>query len=322
MFEDPHGRRFHYLRLSITEVCNFRCTYCLPNGYDGPKASRFLERAELRRVMSAFASQGTRKIRLTGGEPVLRNDLPDLISDARSQPGIEQVAITTNGYRLPKVLPDWEAAGLHQINISMDSLDPKQFQAITGHDRLRELLTGLYQALDLGFEVKVNAVWMRGVNDRLGPFLEWIRDVPITLRFIEVMETGAQPDFHERYFSPLNNVRQQLQLEGWQRLERPVHAGPAQEFHHPDYAGRIGLIMPYSPDFCTTCNRLRVTAQGQLHLCLFGENGYDLRPWLQRDNQQEELIDTIREAVGHKKATHGLHEHNPGLTRTLSMLGG
>lgn len=322
MFADSFGRRFYYLRLSVTEICNFRCTYCLPDGYDGPPASAFLRRDELRRLMAVFAHYGTRKIRLTGGEPTIRRDLSELIADARQTPGIERVAVTTNGYRLPTHVASWQAAGLDQINLSIDSLDPDQFQAITGHDRLREALEGLDMALAAGLTVKVNAVYMRGVNDRLGHFLHWLRDKPVTMRFIEVMETGADPGFYERHHVPLSNVRQQLLLEGWQPLVRRQDAGPAQEFWHPDYAGRIGLIMPYSPDFCTTCNRLRVSAQGKLHLCLFGDHGYDLRPWLQHDDQREDLAAVIQAALGDKKATHGLHERDTGITRHLAMLGG
>lgn len=322
MFADQFGRRFYYLRLSITEICNFRCTYCLPNGYSGPSASAFMRRDELQRVMRVFAEHGTRKIRLTGGEPTIRKDLDAIIADARATPDIERVALTSNGYRLPERAAGWAAAGLDQLNVSIDSLDPAQFQAITGHDRLQEVLRGLDCALEAGLTVKVNAVYMRGVNDHLGSFLHWLRDMPITMRFIEVMETGADPGFYERHHVPLSQVKQQLLLEGWQPVVKRRDAGPAQEFWHPDYAGRIGLIMPYSPDFCTTCNRLRVSAQGKLHLCLFGDHGYDLRPWLQHDEQADELAAVIRSSLGDKKATHGLHERDTGITRDLSMLGG
>jgi len=322
MLTDAFGRRFYYLRLSITEVCNFRCTYCLPNGYEGPPMSAFLTRAELGRVMRAFAQLGTRKIRITGGEPTLRNDCTDLIADAKATPGVERVAMTTNGYKMPQRVADWRAAGLDQVNISIDSFDAQQFKAITGHDRLQEVLAGLDAALAENLVVKVNAVYMKGVNDQLPQFLDWLRTHPVTLRFIEVMEVGSNPKFYERHHIALSSMRQQLLLEGWQPVVQRVDAGPAQEFWHPDFAGRIGLIMPYSKDFCSTCNRLRVSAQGKLHLCLFGEQGYDLRPWLQHDAQLPELVAMITDSLQHKTATHGLHERNPGITRDLSMLGG
>lgn len=322
MLADTFGRRFRYLRLSVTEVCNFRCTYCLPNGYQGPKPRAFLRRDELQRVMRVFAHTGTRKIRLTGGEPSLRADLPDLIADARQTPGIETVALTTNGYRLAESVADWQQAGLTQLNVSIDSLDPDQFHAITGHDRLQGILRGVEASLALGLPVKINAVYMRGVNDRLSPFLAWLKTSPVTLRFIEVMEVGAQPEFYHRHHVPLSTMKQQLLLEGWQPIVRGKSSGPAEEFWHPDYVGRIGLIMPYSRDFCTTCNRLRVTAQGKLHLCLFGDTGYDLRPWLQNDTQQEALLQEIQRVLPYKPATHHLQAHDTGLIRDLSMIGG
>ena len=322
MFSDTFGRRFYYLRLSITEVFNFRCTYCLPDGYHGPSASAFLHQSELRRLMRVFADHGTRKIRLTGGEPSVRRDLPAIIADARATPGIERVALTTNGYRLSQQVAGWQQAGVDQINISIDSLNPQQFHAITGHDQLKPILQGVEKAHDIGLKVKVNAVYMRGVNDRLGEFLAWLKHQPVTLRFIEVMETGDNPQFYHDHHVPLNNIKQQLLLEGWQPVVQRRDAGPAQEFWHADYAGRIGLIMPYSKNFCTTCNRLRVSAQGKLHLCLFGDHGYDLRPWLQADDQSDELASVIQQSLGYKTETHGLHEHNTGITRDLSMIGG
>lgn len=322
MLTDAFGRRFYYLRLSITEVCNFRCTYCLPNGYDGPPMSAFLSRPELERVMRVFAHLGTRKIRITGGEPTLRVDCTDLIAAAKATPGIERVALTTNGYKMPQRVAQWRAAGLDQVNVSIDSFDAEQFKAITGHNRLQEILAGLDAALNEGLVVKVNTVYMKGVNDQLPKFLDWLRTHPVTLRFIEVMEVGSIPEFYERHHVALSSMRQQLLLEGWQPVVQRVDAGPAQEFWHPDFAGRIGLIMPYSNDFCSTCNRLRVSAQGKLHLCLFGEHGYDLRPWLQHDTQLPELVEVISQSLQHKTATHGLHERNTGITRDLSMLGG
>ncbi|MFY0663843.1 MAG: GTP 3',8-cyclase MoaA [Natronospirillum sp.] len=322
MLMDHFGRRFYYLRLSVTEVCNFRCTYCLPNGYQGADRPTFLTTAEIRRLLSTFTALGTRKVRLTGGEPSIRKDLPEIIEIAHHTLGIERVALTTNGYRLPRQVKQWRDAGLDQINVSMDSLDAQQFKAITGHDRLREVLQGVEKAIALGLDVKINVVYMKGVNDQLSRYLDWLRTMPVTLRFIEVMEIGDQPDFHAHHHISLQATKQQLLLEGWQSIVRRRDAGPAEEFWHPDYAGRIGLIMPYGAGFCASCNRLRVSAQGKLHLCLFGEQGYELRPWLQSDTDADELAAVIQRALGNKTATHGLHEHNVGATRDLSMLGG
>ncbi len=324
ILQDTFGRTFPYLRLSLTEVCNFKCNYCLPNGYE-KKACRPdpLSLPELRRLIEVFASAGTRKVRLTGGEPSLRQDLPDIIRTIKNIPGIRTVAITTNGYKLPERIDSWHEAGLDSMNISIDSLEPSQFKLITGHDRLQECLDGIARALELGIKVKINAVLLKQFNgDKLGQYLDWIKSRPVSLRFIELMETGDQPQFFEEQHVAGEEIRQQLIDQGWQRQVRSADAGPAQEFWHPDYEGRIGLIMPYSKDFCATCNRLRVSEQGKLQLCLFSEGGHDLRPWLQSDDQSAALLARIQECLQIKEQTHYLHDRITGGTRNLSQIGG
>jgi cyclic pyranopterin phosphate synthase len=318
---DNHGRRFTYLRLSITDVCNFRCHYCLPNGYQGDGEPQPLSLPEIQQTVAAFAALGTRKVRVTGGEPVLRRDLTDILRAISSTPGIEQLAITTNGYKLPQHIDSWAAAGLSQLNVSIDSLDARVFKAITGHDRLREILSGIERALELELPVKVNAVLLRDQQDQLPQFLAWLRHTPVTLRFIELMQTGSQPDYFKRHHISGDVIRQQLLQQGWQALPRSPHAGPAQEYQHPEYAGRIGLIMPYSPNFCSSCNRLRISAAGKLHLCLFGEHGYDLRPLLQPQHQAE-LRQQLQELLQLKAAGHDLHQGNSGAIQHFAMIGG
>lgn len=324
MLQDHFGREFHYLRLSITDVCNFRCTYCLPDGYQGKADKSFLTLAEISRVAAAFAATGTTKVRITGGEPSLRRDLPDIIAAVKHTPGIRKVAITTNGYKLPERIDAWAAAGLDALNVSIDSLDPAMFQAITGHERLQELLDGLDRGIALGIPcVKVNTVLMRGCNDhQLDRFLAWLVDKPITLRFIEVMQTGDNGDFYRRRHVSGEGIKQILLQRGWTQAPRDADAGPAQEFRHPDSVGRIGLIMPYSKDFCATCNRLRMSATGQLHLCLFSDHGIDLRHLLQRDDQKAELIAFLQDRLASKKIGHSLHDGDSGGTRHLAMIGG
>lgn len=324
MLQDSFGREFHYLRLSITDVCNFRCTYCLPDGYEGKPDRAFLSLDELRRVAAAFGATGTTKIRITGGEPSVRADLPAIIAAVKATPGIRTLALTTNGYKLPERIDAWAAAGLDALNLSIDSLDPAMFHAITGHERLQELLDGLDRALALGIAtVKVNTVLLRGCNDnQIDRFLAWLRDKPITLRFIELMQTGDNGDFFRRHHVAGEDLRRRLLTEGWTQTIRAQDAGPAQEFHHPDYRGRIGLIMPYSKDFCATCNRLRMSATGKLHLCLFSEHGIDLRHLLQADDQRDELIAFLRARLADKKVSHFLQDGFSGGTRHLAMLGG
>lgn len=322
MLEDAMGRQFYYLRLSITDVCNFRCTYCLPDGYQGKPDQSFLTLPEIRQTLAAFAALGTEKVRLTGGEPGLRPDLPQIIESAAQTPGIRTVALTSNGYKLAQRIGRWRAAGLSQLNLSIDSLDASEFHAITGHNRLNEVLHGLDVALDEGLKVKVNAVLMRGLPDQLETFLAWLKTKPVTLRFIEVMETGDHPTFFREHHVSGQAVKQQLLAQGWQPVKRRRDAGPAEEFWHPEYAGRIGLIMPYSPDFCSTCNRLRISSTGKLHLCLFTDQGLDVRPWMQPDVNSVELQARLQALLKHKAPSHLLHEGNTGGTQNLSIIGG
>ncbi len=322
---DAYERKFYYLRLSITDVCNFRCTYCLPDGYrpnGSPKT--FLSLDEIRRVSRAFAELGTEKVRLTGGEPSLRRDFTEIIAAVRENPVIRQLAVTTNGYRMARDVAGWRDAGLTAVNVSVDSLDPRQFHAITGQDKFRQVMDGIDAAFTAGFsKVKVNAVLMRDVNhQQLGAFLNWIKDRPIQLRFIELMETGEGGDLFRKHHVSGEVIRLQLEQQGWQRQPRGRSDGPAQVFSHPDYQGEVGLIMPYEKDFCASCNRLRVSAIGNLHLCLFGEQGIGLRDLLTNDQQLDELKDRIQGGLLSKKQTHFLHQGNSGITQNLSFIGG
>ncbi|MBC3766176.1 GTP 3',8-cyclase MoaA [Neptunicella marina] len=322
MLEDKFGRRFHYLRLSITDVCNFRCQYCLPDGYQCNSSREFLTLDEIKQITHAFAALGTSKIRITGGEPALRKDLPQIIQQCANTPGIEQVAITTNGYKLKQDLPAWLDAGISAINVSVDSLDPRQFDNITGFGRLQHILDGIEMAIEAGIKVKLNAVMLKQFNaDQLQPFLNWIQSRNVTLRLIELMQTGDnQLFFKQNHISGLP-IKQQLLESGWSQIIRNKTAGPAQEFHHPDYQGKIGLIMPYSKDFCASCNRLRISATGKLHLCLFAEQGLDLRELMQ-EGKQHALQDELVALLGNKQATHWLDKGFTGATSNLAMLGG
>lgn len=323
---DAFARKFYYLRLSITDVCNFRCTYCLTDGYKpgGVTNNGFLTVDEIRRVTRAFASLGTEKVRLTGGEPSLRRDFTDIIAAVRENHAIRQIAVTTNGYRLARDAAAWRDAGLTALNVSVDSLDARQFHAITGQDKFQQVMAGIDAAFDAGFEkVKVNTVLMRDVNHhQLDTFLAWVQPRPIQLRFIELMETGEGSSLFRKHHISGQVLRDELLRRGWIHQIRQRSDGPAQVFCHPDYAGEIGLIMPYEKDFCATCNRLRVSSVGKLHLCLFGEGGVSLRDLLEDDTQQSALEERISAALLEKKQTHFLHQNNTGITQNLSYIGG
>lgn len=320
---DAFGRKFPYLRLSVTEVCNFRCTYCLPDGYQ--KTDRdFLTLPEITRLAAAFAALGTHKIRLTGGEPTVRRDLIEIASAVSAIPGIGTVALTTNGYNLKENATAFRKAGMNALNVSVDSLDAERFHAITGQDKLAHVLEGIEAARAAGFSnIKINSVLLKEVTDHTLPeFLAWIQREALSVRFIELMQTGENREFFTRHHLSAGVIIGQLLERGFVPEVRKADAGPAQEFTHPDYAGKIGIIAPYSKDFCKSCNRLRVTSRGKLMLCLFGEGGYDLRPYLQHDDQREELIEAIASALHFKQEAHSLHQEMTGSTPHLASLGG
>ena len=321
---DGFGRSFPYLRLSLTEACNFRCSYCLPDGYQADGRPQFLAVDEIERLVRAFATLGMHKIRLTGGEPSLRKDLTQIIATVAKVPGIRKVAITTNGCLLPRHLPGWHRAGLTALNVSMDSLQRERFHAITGHDRLPEIMQGLNLAQALGLQsIKLNAVLLRGLNDdELPAWMEFLRERAISVRFIELMRTGDNREYYERHHLRADVVIEQLLAAGWSERKRAADAGPAREFSHPEHRGSVGIIAPYSKDFCKGCNRLRVTARGDLRLCLFGDFGVALRPLLQSDEDQDALLARITTQLGLKAAGHGLHFGQTGLTPHLASIGG
>ncbi|MGK7294552.1 MAG: GTP 3',8-cyclase MoaA [Candidatus Wenzhouxiangella sp. M2_3B_020] len=321
--QDGFGRRFRYLRLSVTDVCNFRCEYCLPNGYQGTPTG-FMNVDEIRRLVAGFAEMGTTKVRLTGGEPMVRKDFMDIVEVVRGTPGIEKLAMTTNGYRLREAAADLKAAGVDAINISIDSLESGRFEEITGDRRFDKVLESVDACLDQGFDsIKINTVLLKGLNDhQLPDFFEYVRTRPVALRFIELMRTGDNQDYFEKRHVSGDVVREQLLREGWQRKERGPVDGPAVEYGHPDHLGRIGLIAPYAPGFCDTCNRLRVTARGGLRLCLFGHGSQNLRPFLQRDEDREQLKACVLTALLGKKVSHFLHEGDYGDTPHLAYTGG
>jgi cyclic pyranopterin phosphate synthase len=307
----------------VTEVCNFRCQYCLPDGFRGSKHG-FLSVDEIRRLVGAFAELGTYKVRLTGGEPTVRRDFTDILSAVAETPGIERIAMTTNAYRLAKNASAWKDAGLNAVNVSLDALDADSFQRITGDRRFDAVMAGIDQALAVGFDsVKINTVLLRELNDdQLPVFFEFVRERPVSLRFIELMQTGDNQTYFERHHVPGGSIRDRLAADGWKPVTRGPAAGPAVEYAHPDYAGRIGLIAPYAKHFCDGCNRLRVTSRGALKLCLFGNGSTDLRPLLSHDHQNSALKSHIMSALFEKPPTHLLHHGLVGDTPHLASTGG
>jgi len=321
---DPFDRHFPYLRLSITDVCNFSCDYCLPDGYSTNKTKSFLSETEIAYLITAFSELGCEKVRITGGEPSLRKDFKSIINKISKTPGIEQVATTTNGYKLKENIESWVSAGLTHLNVSVDSLDPNLFHSLTGHNRLKEIIDGIDLALGLPLKkVKINAVLLKEINHhQFNQYAEFVKERTVSIRFIELMQTGDNFDYFKKYHVSAQILKNYLLSNGWTEKLREKSAGPAIEYVHPDYQGSFGVIAPYSKDFCDTCNRLRISSTGDFHLCLFGEKGYSLRHLLQHPHQKDELKNLIVDSLGNKRKQHFLHDLDTGITPNLSFIGG
>jgi cyclic pyranopterin phosphate synthase len=321
---DTFERRFSYLRLSVTDRCNFRCAYCLPHGSVKSLAEEpALSTEEIRRLVEGFAAMGLWKVRITGGEPTLRRDIVELVEMVSSVAGVRRVALSTNGYRLIELAGALREAGLVALNVSVDTLDRERFRAITGHDLLGRVLDGIEVARSLGLSVKINAVLRREMTEsELDEFFAWARRESVSIRFIELMPTADNRAYFEAQHLSSSRLQAKLVAEGWRRLPREEGAGPAVDFAHPGARGRIGLIAPYAPQFCSSCNRLRVSSHGRLRLCLFGEGGYSLRPWLSSDDQKDAFCDTVRRLLQDKKSSHFLHDGLVGDTANFAQIGG
>ncbi|XP_068414214.1 molybdenum cofactor biosynthesis protein 1 isoform X2 [Eschrichtius robustus] len=304
---DSFGRRHSYLRISLTEKCNLRCQYCMPE--DGvpltPKAD-LLTTEEILTLARLFVKEGVDKIRLTGGEPLIRPDVVDIVAQLHQLEGLRTIGITTNGINLARLLPQLQKAGLSAINISLDTLVPAKFEFIVRRKGFRKVMEGIHKAIELGYSpVKVNCVVMRGLNeDELPDFVALTEGLPLDVRFIEYMPfDGNKWNFRKMvsYKEMLDTLRQQ-----WPELEKlpEEESSTAKAFKIPGFRGRVSFITSMSEHFCGTCNRLRITADGNLKVCLFGNSEVSLRDHLRAGASEEELLTVIGAAVGRKKRQH------------------
>jgi len=328
ILKDSFGRKFPYIRLSISDVCNFKCGYCLPDGYKIDKSDNrtFINLEEISRLAKALSELGVSKIRLTGGEPTVRKDLFEIIKIIKENSGIKKTVITTNGYRLDKISNDIKNSDLDGINISIDSLNPDTFKKITGHDRLDEILKGIKNLQESNFKnIKINAVLLKGINDSEKDFNDWakfLKNNEIDFRYIELMLTGDNLDYFNKYHVPAKKFSDYLNKNNWIIQTFGKDSGPSKNYLNPKFKGKFGVIAPYSKDFCKSCNRLRITAKGDLRLCLFGNTGINIRHLMQKDSQIDELKDLILKQLNFKKESHYLEIGETGLTKNLSTTGG
>lgn len=320
---DAQGRRIGYLRLSVTDRCNCRCAYCMPaDGVPMLTHDDVCSFEELARITEACCELGVSKVRLTGGEPLVRRGLPRLVRMLREVPGVRELAMTTNATLLAPVASELRAAGLDRLNVSLDSLRPERYAAITRGARLDDALAGLRAAGDAGFTgTKVNCVLMGGVNDdEVADIAALARDQPVDVRFIELMPIGEAARWPRSRFVPADAV-----LAAVRELEPvasdgggPARDGVAELFSAPGWAGRVGLIRPMSHRFCAGCTRIRVTADGRLKPCLHSADEVDLRRL-----SGEALRDAILAGIALKPAHHGMDgAHASESARAMNEIGG
>jgi GTP 3',8-cyclase len=295
MLRDRYGRTIEYLRLSVTDRCDLRCTYCMPTGFKGfEEPEDWLTFDEIERLLRAFARLGTRRIRLTGGEPLLRRDLPELIRIIARKPEIRDLALTTNGVMLAEHARTLHRAGLHRLTVSLDTLRPDRFQALTRFDSHSQVLAGVEEAINYFEVIKLDAVIIRGTNDdELIPLLEYARRIGAELRFIEYMDVGGATQWSpERVFSRGDMLQA---VEASCGAVTPILDGswaPADRFALPD-GTTFGIISSTTAPFCRTCDRSRLTADGLWFRCLYAREGTDLRALLRSGASDEVIADVI-----------------------------
>lgn len=325
VLKDRYGRKFPYLRLSLTDVCNFRCQYCLPDGYHKEFTKSFLNHTEVRNLITAFVTVGLRKVRLTGGEPTVRKDFLYIGNVIASYKSIEELVFTTNGYTLESIAYDCIRNGFTGVNVSVDSLDAGIFKVITGRDCLHKVVRGVDCALSVGLKTKVNVVLLNCFTYKdFDAYIDFVSKRPISVRFIELVGTSSTLDFFKpNYISSLFLKNYLLSL-GWRKRKGSKIDGPAVEYEHGDYEGFLGFISSYSSDFCISCNRLRVSSVGNIYLCLFGSSTkiVPIRHLLQSSKKKLELINYIKEKIVSKGLSHSLLQGNLGSVGKLSEIGG
>ena len=321
---DPFGRTIEYVRLSVTDKCDLRCFYCLPKGFnDFEEPEHWLSFDEIERVMRAFGELGVHRVRITGGEPLVRKDMPQLAARLARLPGIDDLSLSTNAVQLAKHARALKAAGVTRLNVSLDSLQPERFQAITG-GKLEKVLAGLQAAKAAGFHpVKINMVVMKGVNDdEVEDLVEYCIANDFTLRMIETMPMGETGRDATRHYMDLQIIKQRL-AQRYELIPTVMNGGgPARYFKVGGSNLRIGFITPISQHFCATCNRVRLSVDGTLYMCLGQEHNFELRPLLRAGINDAELRDAIVKAIALKPERHEFSDKPEKILRFMSKTGG
>lgn len=322
--QDKYGRTIEYLRLSVTDRCDLRCNYCMPEGFnDFGEPADWLSFEEIERVIRVFGELGTKRIRITGGEPLVRKNLAALTARLSQLPGIEDLSLSTNATRLQKQASALKQSGISRINISLDTLRADRFKQITG-GKLEKVLKGLTAAKDAGFQpVKINMVVMRGVNDdEVEDMVQFCINHDFTLRFIETMPMGDTGREASLQYIPLSEIHDRLAKKYTLVKANMNGGGPARYVRVAGTELRIGFITPMSQHFCDTCNRVRLSVEGTLYLCLGQDNQYPLRELIRSGITDEELKLHIQKAIDLKPEKHEFTSNPEKLVRFMSVTGG
>ena len=326
---DPFGREISYLRVSVTDRCDFRCVYCMAEHMTFLPRADLLTLEEIERLCAAFVAKGVRRLRITGGEPLVRRNVMWLFErlGARIGNGLEELTLTTNGSQLTRFANTLYATGVRRINVSLDTLDAAKFRSITRWGDLNKVLAGIDAGQAAGLSVKINMVALREVNEHeISHMLEWAHRRGMDLTLIETMPLGDIEQERIEQYLPLSLVR--ARLEQHYTLEESAHrtGGPARYFHVAETGGRLGFITPLTHNFCESCNRVRVTCTGMLYMCLGQNDCADLRGPLRASPENSLLDAAIDEAIGRKPRGHDFvidrRRKQPALARHMSLTGG
>jgi len=327
---DPFGRKVSYVRVSVTDRCDLRCVYCMSEDMNFLPKHDLLSLEELDRLCSTFVALGTKKLRITGGEPLVRRNIISFfrsLSRHLDSGALEELTLTTNGTQLVHHARDLASCGVKRINVSLDTLDAERFKTITRWGDIGQVFAGLDAAQAAGLKIKINMVALKGVNDKeILPMLRWANGRGIDLTLIEVMPLGAiEPDRTSQYL-PLTDVEEMLRHHVTLQPISYSSGGPARYFDVKETGGRLGFITPLTHNFCESCNRVRVTCTGTLYMCLGQEDAADLRSPLRESKDNDLLIAAIEEAIGRKPKGHDFvidREHDaPAVPRHMSVTGG
>ena len=326
---DPFGRQIAYVRVSVTDRCDFRCVYCMSEDMNFLPKRDVLSLEELERLCSAFIGLGARKIRITGGEPLVRRNVMSLFRGLKrhlESGALDELVVTTNGSQLARFAHELADCGVRRINVSLDTLDPDKFRAVTRWGDLAAVLKGVDAAVEAGLKIKINAVALKGFNDREARALvDWAHGRGFDMTFIEVMPLGEMERDRADQFMPLTELRADLERSLTLTPSTYATGGPARYFDVKETGGRIGFITPLTHNFCKSCNRVRVTCTGTLYMCLGQEDAADLREPLRRSESDEPLIAAIRSAIQRKPKGHDFviaRAAKPAVQRHMSATGG